>query len=407
VNTRSLHQRIAISLTFFSVLVAIPIVLVGNWMNERAEQEFWQAMLNTELANSGPDRGQSANAHRLLDSYRWQPGSAQESVVPPEIRELHPGLHDNVQHQGRELAVLVQESDGMRSAASIDITELEAEEATLSAWAIAAALLALTLLLIALNWLAKRAIEPVTQLSAQLEKRAAASTEPFVTDFEEREIVAVVEALNGFGARIREHVQREKQFVETMSHELRTPLAVILGAVEVLEMRPSADPRSAAALTRIKQTAKALSELARVLMFLSSRRELPLAREEVELGAILQRSLDLFRDEFAAKGLAVHVQASEPVLLQAIPTLCETVINNLIRNCCDHGSGVVEIALSAQSLAISNSIEVGTNSQASASQGWRGNLGLGLDLVERVCMQLGWSLHVVGADDVFQVEVKF
>ena len=376
-------------------------------MNERVEQEFWQAMLNVELANSGPDRVQSANARGLLDSYRWQPGSAQESAVPPEIRELPVGLHDNVQHQGRELAVLVQESGGMRSAASIDITELEAEEATLSAWAIAAALLALTLLLIALNWLAKRAIEPVTRLSAQLEKRAAASTEPFVTDFEEREIVAVVEALNGFRVRIHEHVQREKQFVETMSHELRTPLAVILGAVEVLELRASADPRSAAALTRIKQTAKGLSELARVLMLLSSRRELPMAREEVELRATLLRSLDLFRDEFAAKGMAVNVKAGEPVLLQAIPTLCETVINNLIRNCCDHGSGDVEIALSAQGLAMSNRIEVGTNDQDSASRGWRGNLGLGLDLVERICGQLGWSLHVGGAGDVFQVEVKF
>ena len=166
-KTRSLRQRIAISLTFFSALVAIPLILVGDWVNELAEQEFWQAMLSAELAHSGPDRPPSANAHGLLDSYRWEPGSAQESVVPPEIRELHPGLHDNIQHQGRELAVLVQESDGMRSAASIDITNLEEEEATLSAWAVTTALLALTLLLIALNWLAKRAIEPVTQLSKE------------------------------------------------------------------------------------------------------------------------------------------------------------------------------------------------------------------------------------------------
>jgi len=404
---RSLHQRIAISLTFFSVLVAIPIILVGDWVNERAEQQFWQAMLSAELANSRPDQAQPANVRGLVDSYSWVPGSAQESAVPREIRELPVGLHDNVQYQGRELAVWIQQSDGMRGAASIDITELESEEATLSAWAVATALLSLALLLIALNWVAKRAIKPVTQLSAQLETRAAASTEPFVTDFEEREIVAVVKALNGFGARIHAHMQREKQFVESMSHELRTPLAVILGAVEILELRAPVDPRSAAALMRIKQTAKGMSELAQVLLFVSSRQELPMSRQEVELRAILQLSLELFRDEFAARGLTVHVRAGEPVLLQAIPTMCETVFNNLIRNCCDHGSGDVEIALSAQGLMISNRIKVRTNGQDPDFQGWRGNLGLGLDLVERVCVQLGWSLQVSGGGDVFQVEVKF
>ncbi|MCE7903983.1 MAG: sensor histidine kinase, partial [Gammaproteobacteria bacterium PRO9] len=94
-----------------------------------------------------------------------------------------------------------------------------------------------------------------------------------MTPFKEREITAVVDALNGFVERTQEHARRERQFVETMSHELRTPLAVILGAAEVLDLSAVLEPKAAAALKRIQQTTWDLSNLAQVLLFLSGRKD--------------------------------------------------------------------------------------------------------------------------------------
>ena len=404
---RSLQQRIAVYLTFFSILVAFPLILVGAFINERAEQEFWKQMLSAELADIDLNipRGE-VTRHGVLNSYVWRTGVANSpKVVPPEIASLTAGLHDNIQYDGREWAVLVREQRGVRAAASIDITELEFEEAELSTWAIAATLLAIVLLLVALNWLARRAVDPVTALSAQLATRSPTTTTPVVTEFKEREITAVVDALNGFVSRIHDHVQREKVFVETMSHELRTPLAVILGAVEVLELPGASEARSRAALTRIRDTAKGLTELTQVLLFLSNRKEPAVNNSPVSLEEVLKRSLALFEQGLASKGMRIELTVASPVVVNAEPSLCAIVVNNLIRNCCDHGVGSVDIRLTAEGLSISNRIESGSGHDAPPS--WRGNIGLGLELIDRTCLQLGWQLRTDGDGDVFSVEVTF
>jgi len=401
VRPRSLQQRIAIYLTFFSLLVAFPLILVGAFMNERAEQEFWKQMLSAELNAVDLNHPQNvASHHGALNSYVWRSGETTQ--VPPQIAALGVGVHDGVHYAGRQWAVLVREHAGVRAAASIDITELESEEATLSAWAIALTVLAIGLLLAALHWLAKRAVDPVTELSAQLQTRAPTTTTAVITRFKEREITAVVDSLNGFIARLHEHVQRERQFVETMSHELRTPLAVILGAVEVLELPGIHEVRRKAALARVRQTARGLFELAQVLLFLSDRKDASVAQTPVALNEVLKRSLELFEQEFAAKGMHVELATQESVVVDAEPSLCATVINNLIRNCCDHGSGAVEISLSAHSLTISNRIDSAAEPEDLA---WRGNIGLGLDLIGRICAQLGWRLQILSEGDVFRVEV--
>ncbi len=404
---RSLQQRIAIYLTFFSLLVAFPLILVGVFINERAEQEFWEQMLSAELADvdlSAP-RGE-VTRHGVLNSYVWRTDLANSpKVVPPEIAPLAAGLHDNIQYDGREWAVLVREQPGVRAAASIDITELESEEAELSTWAIVVTVLAIVLLLVALNWLARRAVDPVTALSAQLATRLPTTTTPVVTEFKEREITAVVDALNGFVSRIHEHVQREKLFVETMSHELRTPLAVILGAVEVLELPGASAARSHAALTRIRDTAKGLTELTQVLLFLSNRKPSAVNNAPVSLEEVLKRSLALFEQELASKGMRIELTVASPVVVNAEPSLCAIVVNNLIQNCCDHGVGSVDIRLSVEGLSFSNRIESAPGNEPPPS--WRGNIGLGLDLIDRTCTQLGWQLLTLSEGDVFSAEVTF
>lgn len=408
---RSLRQRIALSLTFFSLLVAVPIIGVGEWMNERAEQELWKAMLSAEMADVdalGSKTG--ASRHGVMHAYVWRTDRAEEErVIPPEILQLAPGVSDNIVYEGREWAVMLREQGGVRTAVSIDITELESEEATLSIWAGATTLLGLILLLVALNWLANRAVDPVTQLSSQLHTRMPTATEPFTTLFQEREIVEVVAALNGFIARIHEHVQREKQFVETMSHELRTPLAVILGALEVLEQRTTFEPREVAAVARVRQTTKDLLELSQVLLFLSHGIEKRIVREPVLLLPLLTKGLSLFRAEFNTRRLVVNWLLAEEATVLGVPSLCATVVNNLIRNCCDHASdGIIEISLSATNLKITNTInsEAAPNHVTSTAS-WRGNIGMGLGLINRICEQLGWSFEILGKGDIFSATICF
>lgn len=406
---RSLRLRFSIALVVFTALVVIPIILVGEWMNERAEEELWKAMLGAEMAELDPARSTSDHKHHgFLDSYIWEIGDTLgHGSVPPAIVALPPGLHDGVEIGDRELVVLIRDYGAVRAAATMDITELESEEETLSTWAVVIAVTSLALTLGVLNWLASKAVKPVTLLATQLRARSPKALEPFSTPFNEREITAVVNALNGFVERVHDHARRERQFVDTMSHELRTPIAVILGAAEVLDLSAVLEPKAAAALKRIQQTAWDLSNLAQVLLFLSGRNNRSIELETVDLRAVLGKSLKLFKPEFAARGLTVSFTADDEVHAQGVRPLCEIVVNNLIRNCCDHGSGIVCIGLTTERLTISNRIVEGDGAQDSTAPRWRGNAGIGLDLIDRVCTQLGWSMKTSDAADVFQVTIVF
>lgn len=395
------------ALAIFSVLVVIPIILVGVWMNERAEEEVWRAMLGAELAELNLATSDHKH-HGFLDSYVWNMGdSSGRELVPPAILALQPGLHDGVEAGSRELVVLVRDYGTVRAAASLDITRLESEEKALSTWAVVVALISLALMLGALSWLARKAVAPVSQLATQLQTRSPTASDPISTPFNEREITAVVEALNGFVERMQDHARRERQFVETMSHELRTPLAVILGAAEVLGLSATLEPRAAAALSRIQQTTWDLSNLAQVLLFLSDRKDRPVALEGVELRTLLSQSLRSFEAEFRARGLEPRLTAEEEVHASGVRPLCEIVVNNLIRNCCDHGSGLVEVHLTSTQLTISNRIATSDAALNPVAPKWRGNAGIGMDLIDRVCRQLGWSMRARSQSDVFLVEIGF
>lgn len=67
---RSLRHRFAIALAVFLALVVIPVIFVGQWMNERAEEELWTAVLGAELAELDPSGAAGEHKHHgFLDSY--------------------------------------------------------------------------------------------------------------------------------------------------------------------------------------------------------------------------------------------------------------------------------------------------------------------------------------------------
>ena len=186
---------------------------------------------------------------------------------------------------------------------------------------------------------------------------------------------------------------------------------MILGALEVLEQRAKLDAREAAAVQRVRQTTKELLDLAQVLLFLSSGSDARIQKTPVELLPLLRRILELFRPEMLSRNLLVKWSAIDEVVVPGVQPLCETVVNNLLRNCCDHASGgTIEIALTARYLSISNAMcNVGESLQGESTSrdSWPTNAGIGLDLVDRICGQLGWTLTVRNDAEIFLATIAF
>lgn len=88
-------------------------------------------------------------------------------------------------------------------------------------------LLVLPVLLLTMNWAVRRALEPLRQLTTDLQGRGADDLESVPTHSTPAELKPLVGAMNGLFARIEALLARERRFTADAAHELRTPLAIL------------------------------------------------------------------------------------------------------------------------------------------------------------------------------------
>ncbi|HEX6020868.1 MAG TPA: HAMP domain-containing sensor histidine kinase [Solirubrobacter sp.] len=172
--------------------------------------------------------------------------------------------------------------------------------------------------------LARRALRPLTQLSAAARAIANASQrlpEPEVRD----EVGELAETLNGMLASLERSQEAEHRFVGDASHELRTPLTALRGNAAYLA-KHGADPDVVA---DIQAGAERLGELLDDL--------LALAREDA--AASLQAEPVRLAD------LAENVVIEHDVWTEGERAALERAVDNLVRNAHKHGEGRVTVTV--------------------------------------------------------------
>jgi signal transduction histidine kinase/DNA-binding response OmpR family regulator len=114
-------------------------------------------------------------------------------------------------------------------------------------------------------------------------------------------------------AREREANQMKDEFLATLSHELRTPLNSILGWTHILSIQAAKnDSQVAEGLAVIERSVRAQNRLIEDLLDVSriSRGEVRLERQVVDLGSVLQASIDAARPTANAKQVNLELEAN-------------------------------------------------------------------------------------------------
>ena len=129
-----------------------------------------------------------------------------------------------------------------------------------------------------------------------------------------------------------------RDFVANVSHEIRTPLATLAGYAEELAapgLGPDQTLRSAEVIRRhVARMAELVNDLL-ALARIEAEGFAP-AREPVDAVALVEEAAREWSERADARRMRLHVDATEPVSLEADPRLLRNALDNLIENALRH-----------------------------------------------------------------------
>ncbi|EIK98170.1 sensor histidine kinase TctE [Pseudomonas sp. M47T1] len=254
----------------------------------------------------------------------------------------------NGRYLGQDVRVVsllkaVSEPD-MNGMAEIRVAETEEARIRMARGLMADTLLRLGMLglgALLLVWFAvSAALRPLARLRGEVEARQPDDLRPLPVVSVQRELVPLVLSLNHFTERLRGQFERQAQFIADAAHELRTPLAALKARI-ALGLRADQGEVWRQALEAAGEDADRLTHLANQL--LSMARVENGARAIAEGGAQrldlsqLARDLGMAMAPLAhARGVALALEADEPVWLRGEPTLLNELLSNLLDNALAH-----------------------------------------------------------------------
>ena len=184
--------------------------------------------------------------------------------------------------------------------------------------------------------LARHLSRPVQEVAEGIRALAAG-------DFDKRpdvrgndEIARLCEDLNRLSTVLGEHENARKRWMSDMAHELRTPLAIISGELEA--MSDGVRPLDKAQLDSVRSEVSQLAALVNDLhsLTLTDYGALAYKMQPLELGELVELTLDAFRGQASAKDLALVYTSPEKAInvqgdAQRLRQLLQNLLDNAVR----------------------------------------------------------------------------
>ncbi|MEN0108663.1 MAG: sensor histidine kinase, partial [Pseudomonas sp.] len=283
---------------------------------------------------------------KLISGYENLPGPPPKTLrtdAYPALAKFYDATYQGVDVRVVSLLRPVSEPT-INGTAEIRVAETEEARERLARGLLADSLWRLVVLSLAamvLVWFTiSAALRPLNQLRNVVAERQLDDLRPLPMVATARELVPLVEALNQFTERLRGLFQRQADFIAEAAHELRTPLAALKARVE-LGLREQEPQRWQQTLREAAQNTDSLTHLANQLLSLAriesgARAIAEGGAEQIDLSQLC-RELGMALAPLAhSKGIALALEAEQPVWLMGEPTLLNELLSNLVDNALAH-----------------------------------------------------------------------
>lgn len=195
--------------------------------------------------------------------------------------------------------------------------------------------------------------------------------------------------------RIQGFVERERNFTRFASHELRSPLMSMRSSLALLQEVPQDRTAPAQrALERLERALQRMEQLTDSFLWLSREQGADSRLiDEPQLRQLLAR-----QQEQGAPCDALQIRIEPPLQWSIHPFVLSVILDNLLGNARQHGTGPVQLKADRHSLTLDNRI-----APADDYQGF----GYGLPIIHQLCDKAGARFQHRQEDDRFIARIEF
>ena len=205
--------------------------------------------------------------------------------------------------------------------------------------------------LIAMLFVAKQLINPITQLTAATKQISRGKFDHLLKINRYDEIGQLAESFNEMTKQLRENDQSRKEFISNVSHDFQSPLLNIQGYAELLKSPQLTEEERLSFTSIIETETKRLSNLTKQLLILTSldqstrRLKCNSFSLDQQIKSLSHKYLWLIEEE----GLELYYKMS-PIMFYGDEDLLETAWDNLFTNALKYNkqNGSIQITLKEQ-----------------------------------------------------------
>ncbi len=201
-------------------------------------------------------------------------------------------------------------------------------------------------------FISRKLVVPINKLVATTEKYAKREFEIVNIDRKD-ELGQLSRSINDMGMQLKDHIDRQKQFVSNVSHELRTPLAAIKGYSEYLADEVLGDPSLDKVIYHLNNETSRLTSMVNDLLQMSrldSFKEIFTFRK-LNLSILISETAEKLRDRAQSHGIEFFCDIYPNIFVNGDRDKLVQVLVNILDNSIKFspGESTVKINLSADS----------------------------------------------------------